>query len=228
MKKIAILLGILIATSVLSPVFGATTIDPHKIHFYMYGMKTCPHCHRMREEIPKVYGNDSLTYYELVDNEENQKLFREQYQYTGIDGVPAIAITYNGTLYAVLEGEFNVSAVPQLIEEAMKSNGVLLFNGKWYIFPRNDTKAMEAINALYTIFVEHKMPESPTTTSTTSTQTHTSTTSPHTSPTITTTPMPTTSTSHTGTTSGQQNGKICGPALVVLLTALPLLWKRRR
>ncbi|MCD6372786.1 MAG: glutaredoxin, partial [Thermococcus sp.] len=87
MKKIAMLLGVLIATSLLSPALGAS-IDPDKIHFYMYGMKTCPHCHHMREEIPKVYGNDSLTYYEIVGNEENRKLFEAMYQYTGITGVP--------------------------------------------------------------------------------------------------------------------------------------------
>lgn len=220
MKKIAILLGILLMTSILSPVLGAT-IDPDKIHFYMYGMKTCPHCQRMKEEIPKVYGEDSLTYYELVGNEENRQLFQEQYQYTGISGVPAIAITYNGTLYAILEGEFNVSAVPQLIEEAMKSNGVLLFNGKWYIFPRNDTESMKAINALYAIFVEHRMPESPTTTSSTSTTSTSTTTS-------TTTSTHTTSTSPTGTTSSDGRGGICGPALIVLLAALPLLRKKLR
>ncbi|WP_457751976.1 thioredoxin fold domain-containing protein [Thermococcus sp.] len=224
MKKTAVLLSILLTTSLLSPVLGATTIDPSKIHFYMYGMATCPHCHRMREEIPKVYGNDSLTYYELVDNKENQQLFNALYKYTAITGVPAIAITYNGTLYAVLEGEFNVSAVPQIIQSAMKSNGVLLFNGKWYIFPRNDTKAQEAIKALYTIFVEHKMPaetstSTTTTTSTTST-THTQTTTSTTSSTSTPYTPPVTS------TSGGSSG-ICGPAFIVLLAAIPaILFKK--
>jgi len=226
MKKTAVLLSILLATSLLSPVLGATTIDPSKIHFYMYGMKTCPHCHRMREEIPKVYGNDSLTYYELVDNKENQQLFNALYQYTGITGVPAIAITYNGTLYAVLEGEFNVSAVPQIIQSAMKSNGVLLFNGKWYIFPRNDTKAQEAINALYTIFVEHKMPAENTTSTTTTSTSTTSTTHTQT----TTSTASSTSTPYTPpitSTSGGSSG-ICGPAFIVLLAAIPaILFKKR-
>ncbi len=221
MKKIAILLGILIAISLLSPVLGATTLDPDKIHFYMYGMKTCPHCHHMREEIPKIYGNDSLTYYEIVDNKENQELFQKIYEYTGITGVPAIAITYNGTLYAVLEGEFNVSAVPDLIEEAMKANGVLLFNGKWYIFPRNDTKALEAINALYMIFVEHKMPEEITTSTSSTTTTTSSQTGTTSSSSSTTYTPPVTSTS-------QGSSGICGPALLLLLGVTPAVFLKKR
>jgi len=226
MKKTAVLLSILLATSLLSPVLGATTIDPSKIHFYMYGMATCPHCHHMREEIPKIYGNNSLTYYELVDNKENQKLFNALYQYTGITGVPAIAITYNGTLYAVIEGEFNVSATPKIIQSAMKSNGVLLFNGKWYIFPRNDTKSAEAIKALYTIFVEHKMPaENGTGTTSTST---TSTSTTHTQ--TTTSGGSSTSTPYTPPTTSSSGGKsgICGPAFIVLLAAIPAVIFRKR
>jgi len=224
MKKIAGLLSVLIMVSILSPVLGAA-IQPEEIHFYMYGMKTCPHCHRMREEIPKVYGNDSLTYYELVGNEENRKLFQAIYQYTGITGVPAIAITYKGTLYAVLEGEFNVSATPKIIEEAMKANGVLLFNGKWYIFPRNDTKAQEAINALHTIFVEHQMPQESSTT--TSSSTTSSSSSSTTTSSTTSSSSPTSSSTSTSTTTSNGGG-ICGPALIVGLALIPLLWRKRR
>ncbi|NJE60913.1 glutaredoxin domain-containing protein [Thermococcus sp. 21S7] len=140
-------------------VVNGTKIYFNEIHFYMYGMKTCPHCHKMREEIPATYGDGSLTYYELVNNEENTKLFQEVYQTTGIQGVPAIAITYNGTLYAVLEGEFNVTATPEIIYAAMEHNGVLLFvGGNAYILPRDKGDSVKVIDKLYALFVEHKMP----------------------------------------------------------------------
>ncbi|WP_297499168.1 glutaredoxin [Thermococcus sp.] len=127
-----------------------------RIHFYMYGMKTCPHCRHMHEWIPQEFGKGALTYYELVDNETNQKLFSQVAQLTGITGVPAIAITYNGTLYAVIEGEFNVSATPEIIATAIQNNGTLLFVGKTYLLPYKDKKSRLVIDALYKLFVRHE------------------------------------------------------------------------
>jgi len=138
-------------------VVNGTKIYLNEIHFYMYGMKTCPHCRRMREEIPKAYGQDSLTYYELVDNQENEKLFQQIYQLTGIQGVPAIAITYNGTIQAVFEGEFNVSATPEIIATALKRNGfILVVGGRGYLIPRSDPKSRILLDALQTLFIEHR------------------------------------------------------------------------
>ena len=131
-------------------------IYPSLIHFYMYGMKTCPHCRHMHQLIPQEFGKDSLTYYELVNNKTNQKLFSQLAQLTGITGVPAIAITYNGTLYAVIEGEFNVSSTFEILATAMKNNGTFLFVGKTYLLPHNDKKSRILINALYRLFVKHE------------------------------------------------------------------------
>ena len=140
-------------------VVNGTKIYLDWIHFYMYGMKTCPHCRRMKEEIPRVYGEDSLTYYELVDNPENEKLFRRVYQLTGIQGVPAIAITYNGTLYAVIEGEFNVNATPRIIQQAMANNGTfLVVGGRVYLLPWSSDEARNTVDQLYILFVLHRMP----------------------------------------------------------------------
>ena len=135
---------------------NGTRVYLNEIHFYMYGMKTCPHCRHMHEWIPQEYGEKALTYYELVDNQTNMMLFNELAQLTGITGVPAIAITYNGTLYAVIEGEFNVTATPQIIATAIKNDGVLLLTGKTYLLSYKDPKAKLVINALYTIFVKHQ------------------------------------------------------------------------
>ncbi|NJE55238.1 glutaredoxin [Thermococcus sp. 21S9] len=135
---------------------NGTRIYLNEVHFYMYGMKTCPHCRHMHEWIPQEYGEKALTYYELVDNQTNMMLFNELAQLTGITGVPAIAITYNGTLYAVIEGEFNVTATPEIIATAIKNDGVLLLTGKTYLLSYKDPKAKLVINALYTIFVKHQ------------------------------------------------------------------------
>jgi glutaredoxin len=122
----------------------------------MYGMKTCPHCRHMHEWIPEEYGKKALTYYELVNNQTNMVLFNQLAQLTGITGVPAIAITYNGTLYAVIEGEFNITATPQILSAAIKNDGVLLFTGRTYLLSYKNPKARLVINALYTIFVKHE------------------------------------------------------------------------
>lgn len=223
MKKVFGIIGILLVLSLTIPRTAGLEIDPEKIHFYMYGMKTCPHCQKMKEEIPKIYGEDSLTYYELVGNDENGKLFQILYQNTGISGVPAIAIVYNGTLYAVIEGEFKVNATPQIIEEAMKAKGVLLVvGGKVWLLPSNDTKAMELANILYSLFVEHKAPE----TSSSSTPQDTSTTT-----TKTTSPSTTSSSnppeSSTGSPQGNE-GSICGPGIMLLVPIAVLGLRRRR
>ena len=139
-------------------VVNDTKIYLNEIHFYMYGLKTCPHCRHMHEWIPKEYGNSSLTYYELLNNETNMKLFAQISKLTGINGVPAIAITYNGSLMAIMEGEFNVTATPQIIHAAMVNNGTLLFVGRAYILPHKDPKAQKAIKELYDLFVKHEMP----------------------------------------------------------------------
>ncbi len=138
---------------------NGTKIYLNEIHFYMYGMKTCPHCRRMHELIPATYGNDSLTYYELVNNETNMRFFAQISKLTGITGVPAIAITYNGNISAVIEGEFNVTATPRIIYASIQNNGTLLFvGGRAYILPYNSTKARVVLEELYDLFVKHRMP----------------------------------------------------------------------
>ncbi|GAB6102112.1 hypothetical protein JCM16138_13350 [Thermococcus atlanticus] len=205
MKKIGVLLALLFALSFVSYAVAETQIDTSKIHFYMYGASSCPHCRRMKAEIPEVFGKDSLTYYELVGNEENSKLFNELYQLTGISGVPAIGIAYKGKLYAVIEGEFNVSATPLIIQDAQKNGGlILVVGGKAYLI-KNQTH----IQKLQTLFIEHKSVfESP------GTNTNSNSSAPQ-------------SSTATGSTTSS-GGKTCGPALILLLAPLPLLLRKRR
>lgn len=165
MKKLVLIIIGLLFISTVSYAVAEAHVNPDKLHFYMYGAKTCPHCRRMKEEIPRVYGNDSFTYYELVDNTKNQALFGVQYQYTGIAGVPAIGIAYDGKLEAIVEGEFNISAAPKIVEVAIENNGLILVTGgKAYII-KNET----IIQKLQVIYVEHRNPDEPVTTTTTTT-----------------------------------------------------------
>ncbi len=141
-------------------VINGTKIYFNELHFYMYGMKTCPHCRHMHTVIPLTFGENSLTYYELVGNATNDEIFKELSRLTGISGVPAIGITYQGKLRGVIEGEFNVSATPQIVYQAMKHSGVFLeVGGEWYILPYNDTKSQVYIEQLYTIFVKNQLPK---------------------------------------------------------------------
>lgn len=198
-KKLYIVLAFLVISSVLGHAVAESGIDPNKVHFYMYGAATCPHCKRMKEEIPKAFGDGSLTYYELVNNNENSALFSEIYQLTGISGVPAIGIAYDGKLYAIIEGEFNVSATPEIIREAQEKNGMfLVVGGKVYLVPRNETEGSQTIAKLETIFIEHRSALETV---------------------DTTTPSPTTS-------SNSSNIGTCGPAFIGVFALLPLLWRR--
>ncbi|WP_048150379.1 glutaredoxin domain-containing protein [Palaeococcus ferrophilus] len=212
MRKLYGLVILLIVLSTLSHALAQGEIDPKKVHFYMYGAATCPHCKKMKEEIPKAFGADSLTYYELVNNDENSALFGEIYRLTGISGVPAIGIAYDGKLYAIIEGEFNVSATPEIIKEAQERNGMFLVTGgKVYLIPRNETEGAQTIAKLETLFIEHRSATgttgtSPTTTSNTETTETTSTALP--------------------TTTGTNENKTCGPAFIGLLALLPLLMRR--
>ncbi len=133
---------------------GTWKFDASKVHFYQYGVSTCPHCQRMKKLIPETYGLDKFTYYELNGNQHNDKIFDNISRLTGITGVPAIGITYNGTLVAVIEGEFNVSATPEIVKLAFNHNGTLLFvGGKTYILPWNDTNATKVIDKLKGYFL---------------------------------------------------------------------------
>lgn len=157
MKKLSLFFMGLLVFSTVSYAIAEAQIDPSKLHFYMYGMATCPpHCQRMKAEIPKVYGEKSLTYYELVNNDENERLFAAQYNYTGIGGgVPAIGIAYDGKLVAIVEGgEYNVSATPEIVKAALDNDGLLLFTGGKAYLIKNET----IIGKLQAIYVEHRMP----------------------------------------------------------------------
>jgi glutaredoxin len=160
-KHLVLIIFILLLGSAVASA-GEWKFDASKVHFYMYGMATCPHCQRMKKLIPETYGYDKFTYYELVNNDRNDRIFRNISRLTGITGVPAIGITYNGTLVAVIEGEFNVSATPEIVETAFEHNGTLLLvGGKAYLLPWNSSKAMKVVNELTEYFLNEK----PTTTS---------------------------------------------------------------
>ncbi len=130
-------------------------IDPSKLHFYMYGEHTCPHCRAMLTWIPKIYGNGSITFYDLVGNSYNRNLFMELYRLIGVTGVPVIGITYNGTMWAIINSEYNASATPSIVRTAINNDGVLIFTGRWYILYYSDNSSRVLINALYRIFVDH-------------------------------------------------------------------------
>ncbi|ASJ02714.1 glutaredoxin [Thermococcus profundus] len=170
MKKLKSAFAILLILSILLlPLASAADwkFEKSKIHFYMYGMSTCPHCRHMKKLIPETYGYDRFTYYELNGNQHNGKVLTNISRLTGITGVPAIGIVYDGKLVGIIEGEYNVSATPEIVRIALQNNGTLLFvGGKTYLLPWNSTKSMETVNKLYYLFVKAGEPEKlPTTTS---------------------------------------------------------------
>ena len=126
------------------------TLDKTKFHFYMYGAATCPHCKKMKEEIPKFFGKDALTYYELQGNEHNGKMFEQLYQILGVTGVPVIGIFYDGKLYAIVNGEFPLEYVDDLVEEAKKAEGVLFIADKPYLIPENKTEIVNKLEYIFT------------------------------------------------------------------------------
>jgi len=211
MKSWRLIFAFIIGFLILLPAVSALDwkFDKSSVHFYMYGLATCPHCRHMKELIPAEYGYSSFTYYELLNNKHNDALFRNLSSLTGITGVPAIGIVYNGTLVAVIEGEYNVSATPEIVKAAVKSNGTLLFvGGKTYILPHNSTESMKVYRELYYIFVKAGEPTTLTTSSSSSL-----------------TPSPSGSSSSVPS-NGKKKG-ICGPAMVVGLSVIPLLLGRR-
>ncbi|WP_297489308.1 CGP-CTERM sorting domain-containing protein [Thermococcus sp.] len=212
MKGRILIFALIVGFLIIFPAVSASDwkFDKSSVHFYMYGLATCPHCRHMKELIPAEYGYGSFTYYELLNNKHNDALFRNLSSLTGITGVPAIGIVYNGTLVAVIEGEYNVSATPEIVKAALKNNGTLLFvGGRTYILPHNSTESMKVYRELYYIFVKAGEP----TTLTTSTSSSS-------------TPSP--SGGSSSAPSSSKNKGICGPAAVVGLAAVPLLLRRRR
>ncbi|EEB74387.1 CGP-CTERM sorting domain-containing protein [Thermococcus sp. AM4] len=168
MRRAVALALLLLLSSALVPVSASNwKFDPSLVHFYMYGMKTCPHCRHMRELIPLTYGADKFTYYELVGNKHNDEVMNNISRLIGVTGVPVIGIVYNGSLVAVIEGEYNVSVTPQIVRDAIKHNGTLLLLASGnYILPHNDTKAMKIVEKLQYLFTKAGEPEeTPTTTS---------------------------------------------------------------
>lgn len=155
MKRRALLallaLGILIV-----PAVRAEEFEPSKVHFYMYGAYWCPHCRNVKEGIKANFGEEALTYYEIEGVDHNKNRFAELYQLTGISGIPATAIFYDGDLYAVIEGEFDVSKTGEIITEAKNQGGVVLMvSRKPYILQRSNHE----VGKLKEIFLSGKAEE---------------------------------------------------------------------
>ncbi|AHF80234.1 glutaredoxin [Thermococcus paralvinellae] len=126
-------------------------IDITKLHFYMFGVSTCPHCGKMKQLLPEIFGKDKFTYYELQGNEHNTQLFSELYNILGVTGVPVIGIFYDNHLVAVIEGEIPDPAknVPWLVNTALKENGVLFIADKTYLFPSNQTETIKKLENIF-------------------------------------------------------------------------------
>jgi glutaredoxin len=187
--------------------------DESKIHFYMYGVATCPHCQRMKKLIPETYGYDKFTYYELLNNDHNGEVFSKIARLIGITGVPTIGIVYNGTLVAIIEGEFNVSATPKIVMAAIENKGTILFvGGKTYILPWNNTNATKIIKELKGYFMSGE----PTKLKTSTSKRKSTTTSSN-----------ITGSSEESSSTENKTG-ICGPVTVVALSLLPTVAKAKK
>lgn len=131
---------------------STSQIDITKLHFYMFGLATCPHCKNMKKLLPEIFGEDKLTYYELQGNDHNSQLFSELYNILGVTGVPVIGIFYDNHLVAIIEGEIPEPAenVPLIVNTALRENGILFIADKTYLIPSNQT---EIIKRLENIFI---------------------------------------------------------------------------
>ncbi|MDK2913634.1 MAG: hypothetical protein PWQ79_549, partial [Thermococcaceae archaeon] len=117
------------------------------------GAYWCPHCRNVKEGIKANFGEEALTYYEIEGVDHNKKRFTELYQLTGINGIPVTAIFYDGDLYAVIEGEFDVSKTGEIITEAKSQGGVVLVaGGKAYLLQRSS----QEVEKLKEIFLSGK------------------------------------------------------------------------
>ena len=126
------------------------TLDKSKFHFYEYGVVTCPHCQKMKEELPKAFGKEALTYYELQGNDHNSQMFNQLYEILGVTGVPVIGIFYDGELYAIVNGEFPTDYADDFVKEAMKVKGVLFITDKVYLIPGNNTEIINKLESIFT------------------------------------------------------------------------------
>ncbi|KUK17772.1 MULTISPECIES: glutaredoxin domain-containing protein [Thermococcus] len=126
------------------------TLDKSKFHFYEYGLATCPHCRKMKEELPKAFGKEALTYYELQGNDHNNQMFNQLYEILGVTTVPVIGIFYDGKLYAIVNGEFPTDYADDFVEEAMKAKGVLFITDKVYLIPGNNTEIINKLESIFT------------------------------------------------------------------------------
>ena len=131
---------------------STSQIDTTKLHFYMFGQAACPHCRDMKELLPKIFGEDKFTYYELQGNEHNSQLFSELYNILGVTGVPVIGIFYDNHIVAIVEGEIPDPAknVPRIVSVALEEGGVVFISDKTYVIPSNQTEIIKKLENIFT------------------------------------------------------------------------------
>lgn len=133
-----------------------------EVRFYIFGVSTCPHCQSLKSKIIRFYGRSSLVFYDLAEEEGVKKYgdaFDVLHNYTKTYGVPQTGIFVDGSLKAVIVGDFGtsddfmdrvnyyISTVNKLINED-KHPYILVYSVDGAEFA-NDTKEIEVLTRVF-------------------------------------------------------------------------------
>lgn len=134
----------------------------NNIHFYIFGVSTCPHCQNLKSKIIEFYGSKSLTFYNLVTEEESKKYgnaFETLTKYTFSSGVPQVGIFENGHLKVIILGDFGTDenfkdrvnyyliTVNNLIQEYHQE--YILIHSSKGVYYVNNTKEIQTLTDVF-------------------------------------------------------------------------------
>lgn len=145
-----------------TPNTGQQNTTESDIHFYIFGISTCPHCQNLKSKIIKFFGSKSLTFYDLATEEGFKKYgdaFKILINYTFSPGVPQVGIFENGNLRAIILGDFGsdndfkdrvnyyITVVDNLIQEYHQLH--ILIQSKDGVYYVNDTKEIQTLTNVF-------------------------------------------------------------------------------
>ncbi|RLG81804.1 MAG: hypothetical protein DRO13_00160 [Thermoprotei archaeon] len=93
--------------------------DSNTSYFYMFGADACPHCRAMKEFLIESFGEQRFFACEIYKDHTCSEKYSELVR-LGVPGyIPAIFVVYNGTVSALVIGEYENAS---FFEQLMKTN----------------------------------------------------------------------------------------------------------
>ncbi len=132
MKKSKLLFSLTIALLLFTQSILDVLPDQEPL-FLMYGTEQCPNCRRIKNELSKIYGNETIRFFDLQENESLYralKIIKMVYGEGKSPETPLVGVFWNNSLLAVTVGYTPVSFWFEVLNNTERQSVLIAWEGK--------------------------------------------------------------------------------------------------